>query len=145
MDYGVDPEGTEDGEPHTVRVDVVEVAALNREDRASLRCVPADDGRCEQEDVEEGTLVFRWRPGTEEEEPGSYSWMLVRAEELVLVAYEGSGQFSEDPRGLELPIESDDLRAAALDPAMGLRTTADALAAGEELENYEGEEEPDPA
>ena len=143
VDYGVDPEGTEDGEARTVRVDIAEVAAFTDEDRHWWRCRPAHEaGGCEEEAVEGGRLLYRWWPGTEEEESGSYAWIVVRDDEVVVVAYEGSDLYDEDPRGLDLPVQPGDLRAAALDPAMGLRTTSEAHAAGAALDSYDGVEEP---
>lgn len=142
VDYGVNPEGTESGESHTVRVEVAALAAFDAEDRRWFECRPEDDGRCEQEDVDGGTLLYRWRPGHPEEEPGAYSWTVVRDDEVVTVSYEGSGLFEEDPRLLDVAVELDDLRAAALDPATSLRTTTAAWQAGEFLDHYEGVEEP---
>jgi hypothetical protein len=142
VDYGVDPEGTESGATSTVLIDVTDLAAFDREERAWLECRPDDEGRCEQSEVDGGTLLFRWRPGTEEEEGGAYYWTLVRADEVVQVAYEQSDLFDQDPRELGLSPQPDELRAAALDPAMGLRTTSEAWEAGKELDHYEGVEEP---
>ena len=142
VDYGVDPEGSESGETRTVRVDVAELAAFDREDRRWFECRPNDEGRCEEEAVDGGTLLFRWRPGTEEEEGGGYNWTLVREDEVVQVAFEQSGLFEVDPRDLELSPQPEDLRSAALDPAMSLRTTSEAWQSGEELDNYDGMEEP---
>ena len=143
VDYGVDPEGTEDGETRTVRVDVAEVAAFRGEDRAWLRCRPAvEDRRCEESSVADGRLLYRWWPGTEDEEAGSYAWMLVRDHEVVRVSYEGSDLFEDDPRRLDLGVEPGDLRAAALDPTMSLRTTPEAWEDGAALAHYDGEEEP---
>jgi hypothetical protein len=136
----VDPEGSEDGASHTVRVDVADLAAFDTEDRRWFACRPDDDGRCEQSRAAGGTLLYRWRPGTEEEEGGAYYWLFVKADEVVQVAYEQSDLFAADPRELALPVESGDLRAAALDPAMSLRTTTDAWRRGEELDNYDGAE-----
>ncbi len=137
----MDPEGTESGESRTVRVDVADVEAFDREDRRWFACRPDDEGRCEEEAVDGGTLLFRWRPGTEEEEGGGYYWTLVRKDEVVQVAFEQSALFEEDPRGLDLSPQPEDLRSAVLDPAMSLRTTAEAWQSGEELENYDGMEE----
>jgi hypothetical protein len=78
----------------------------------------------------------------EEEDPGSYSWTVVHESEVVTVSYEGSGLFESDPRDMGLAIDPSDLRAAALDPAMSLRTTPASLDAGRDLDHYEGVEEP---
>ncbi len=143
VDYGVDPEGSENGETRTVRVDVAEVAAFRGEDLQWLRCRPAaEDQRCEERTVADGRLLYRWWPGTEDEEAGSYAWMLVRDHEVVRVSYEGTDLFEEDPRRLDLAVEPGDLRAAALDPAMSLRTTPEAWEDGAALDHYEGDEEP---
>lgn len=140
VDYGVDPEGTESGESRTVRVDVAALSAYDREERRWFECRPEDDGRCEQSEVDGGTLLFRWRPGMEEEEGGGYYWTLVRDDEVVQVAYEESDLFDSDPRRLGLVVDPEDLRAAALDPAMSLRTTPEAWRSGAELDHYEGVE-----
>ena len=78
----------------------------------------------------------------EEEEGGSFGWTVVREDEVVQVAYDESALFDRDPRELDLVIEPSDLREAALDPAMSLRTTTAFAAAGRELDNYEGVESP---
>ena len=140
VDYGVDPEGAESGESRTVRVDVAAMEAFDREDRQWFECRPDDEGRCEEEAVDGGTLLFRWRPGTEEEEGGGYYWTLVRDDEVVQVAFEQSGLFDEDPRELDLSPQPEDLRSAALDPAMSLRTTTEAWRSGEALDHYDGME-----
>jgi hypothetical protein len=140
VDYGVNPEGTEDGVSRTVRIDVADLVAYSRQDRKWFECRPEDEGRCESEDVEGGTLLFRWWPGAEEEEGGAYYWTFIRADEVVQVAYEESGLFKSDPRQLGLAVDPDDLRAAALDPAMSLRTTPEAWRSGKELDHYEGVE-----
>ncbi len=141
VDYGVDPEGSEDGETRTVRTRVADLAAYTSTDRRWLRC--RDDevpGTCQEEAVDGGRLLYRWSRGVEEEEAGGYSWTVVREDEVVVVSYEGSGLLDEDPRGLDLPLDPDDLRAAALDPAMSLRTTAAAWQAGAGLDDYHGME-----
>lgn len=140
VDYGVDPEGTEDGKSHTVRVDVTERAAYSGEDEAWLRCRPVrEQGRCEESRTPDGRmLLYRWSRGYEEEEGGTFSWTVVGEEEVVRVGYDDTDLFETDPRGLDLPVDSEDLRAAALDPAMSLRTSSDAYAAGEALDHYVG-------
>ena len=142
VDYGVDPEGTENGSSHTVHVDVMRKRAF-LEDRRWLRCRPGEErGGCEDSTVDGARLVYRWSPGMEEEEGGSYAWTVVRQGEVVRVGYDESALFRRDPRELDLVIDPADLRAAALDPAMSLRTTPAFLAAGRELDNYEGVESP---
>lgn len=113
-------------------MDVTNLAAYDREDRRWFACRPDDDGRCEAEEVEGGTLLYRWRPGAEE--GGGYYWTLIREDEVVQVAFEQSGLLGSDPRRLDLSVQPEDLRAAALDPAMGLRTTAAAWEAGGALD-----------
>lgn len=143
VDYGVDPEGSEDGTSHTVHVEVADVAAFSAEDREWWHCRPAqEEGRCEEEQVDGTTLLYRWWPGYEEEEGGSYAWIVVREDEVVAVSYDESDLFDEDPRGLHLTVDPDDLRSVALDPAMSLRTSPEAAAAGQELDHYEGVEAP---
>lgn len=145
VDYGVDPEGTEDGETHTVRVEVATAEAFS-EEAGWLGCraeeleeVPV---RCSEEESTRGTLVFRWDPGGEED-PAYYSWTLFGGPEVVIVAYDGSGTFAGDPRDLGLPVEAEQLRLAALDPAMSLRTTPEMHEAGQGL-TYDGMEEAPP-
>lgn len=142
VDYGVDPEGSEDGSSHTVHVEVTSAAAFSAEDRKWWRCRPArEEGHCEEAQVDGATLLYRWRPGYEEEEGGYYAWIRVEETQVVVVSYDESDLFDADPRTLDLVVDPDDLRAAALDPAMSLRTTAAAVAAGEELDSYEGVEQ----
>jgi hypothetical protein len=142
VDYGVDPEGTENGSSHTVRVDVREMSGSSADDRRWLRCRPAHEEGCEESSVDGARLLYRWRPGMEEEEGGYYSWTVVRKDEVVQVAYEESDLFDRDPRELDLTVEPPDLREAALDPAMSLRTTPAFDAAGRDLHHYEGVESP---
>ena len=141
VDYGVDPEGTESGETRTVRVDVASVDAFSREDRRWFDCRAEEGAHCESTKVEGGTLLYRWSPGAEED-PARLSWTVVRSDEVVSVAYDGSQMYDDDPRNLDLPVDPDDLRAAALDPAMSLRTTVDAWEQGDALDNYDGMEKP---
>ncbi len=140
VDYGVDPEGSEDGESHTVRVRVADTDAFSEEELGFARCQPEDQGRCEEEQVDGDTVVYRWDPGYPEEEPGSLGWTVVRPDELVFLTYQPSGLFDVDPRTLDLRLDWQDLRAAAIDPAMSLRTTPAAFQAGEALDDYEGME-----
>ena len=142
VDYGVNPEGSEDGETRTVRIEVADREVFAGEGEQWLRCRPVvEEGRCEESEAPDGRLVlYRWYPGAEEEEPGSYSWTVVAEDEVARVAYDGSGLYDEDPRGLDLDVEPDDLRAAAVDPAMSLRTTPEAWEAGAALDSYEGVE-----
>ena len=143
VDYGVDPEGTESGSSHTVRVEVMAKSGFSADDRRWLRCRPGhEEGGCEETSVDGVRLLYRWRPGMEEEEGGYYAWIVVRKDEVVQVGYDESGLFESDPRDMELAVDPSDLRAAALDPAMSLRTTPAFLAAGRDLDHYEGVEEP---
>ena len=141
VDYGVDPEGTESGETRTVRVDVASLDAFSGEDRRWFECQADEGDRCESTEVEGGTLLYRWSPGAEED-PATLSWTVIRDDEVVTVAYDGSQMYDDDPRNLDLPVDSDDLRAAALDPAMSLRTTLGAWEQGADLDSYEGMESP---
>jgi hypothetical protein len=142
VDYGVDPEGTESGSSHTVHVEVMEQRAFLA-DRRWLRCRPRlEEGGCEESSVDGARLLYRWRPGMEEEEGGSYSWTVVRKDEVVQVGYDESALFDRDPREIDLVVEPADLREAALDPAMSLRTTTAFDAAGRKLDSYEGVESP---
>ena len=143
VDYGADPEGAGGGASHTVHVHVTERSGISADDRRWLRCRPGhEEGGCEEMSVEGGRLLYRWRPGMEEEEGGHYSWTVVRRDEVVQVGYDESGLFDRDPRELALAVEPSDLREAALDPAMSLRTTPAFLAAGRDLGHYEGVETP---
>ena len=142
VDYGEDPEGGGEGETRTVRVTVASKDAYSdAELERWFRCAAGDGDRCGEEQVDGDTVLYRWYPGIEEEEAGSFGWTVVRDDEIVNVTYEPSGYYDEDPRGLDVPIDPVDLRAAALDPAMSLRTTTEALENGAALDNYEGVEE----
>jgi hypothetical protein len=143
VDYGADPEGTGGGATHTVHATVMDLEGLSADDRRWLRCRPArEEGGCEETSVDGVRLLYRWRPGMAEEEGGAYSWTVVRADEVVRVSYDASRLFPRDPRELDLPLSSSDLRAAALDDAMSLRTTPAFLRAGRDLAHYEGVEAP---
>ncbi len=143
VDYGVDPEGTESGETATVRVSVADLTAYDERDRLWFGCRPRhESGGCEESETADGRiLLYRWSPGYFESEAGGYSWMVVGPDEVVTVAFEGSGLYDSDPRKLDLPVDPDALRKAALDPALSLRTSPSAYAAGEELDSYDGVEE----
>jgi hypothetical protein len=141
VDYGEDPEGGGPGPTRTVRVDVSSTEAFEERDRSWFRCRPRlESGGCEEQEIDGTTVLYRWFPGTPEEEGGSYSWLVVRDDEVVTVAYDRSGLFRSDPRRLDLLVEPEDLRAAAVDTAMSLRTTPEAYAAGADLDSYEGVE-----
>jgi hypothetical protein len=140
VDYGVDPEGSEDGEVRSVRITVSDRAVYTGENAGWLHCRQHEVGGCVESTDGEDTVLYRWYPGAYEEEPGSAGWIVVRPDEVVRVGFEGSDYYDEDPRNLELGIDLDDLRAAAVDPAMSLRTTQDAWEAGAALDSYVGVE-----
>jgi hypothetical protein len=141
VDYGVDPEGSEDGETRTVRIAVADRAVYAGEAEAWLHCRRVEKDRCEESTEGDATVLYRWYPGVEEEEPGSAGFMVVRPDEVVRVFFEGTDYYDEDPRGLDLGLDLDDLRAAAVDPAMSLRTSQEAWEAGAALDSYTGVEE----
>ncbi|MFL6022962.1 MAG: hypothetical protein ACJ72O_06445 [Marmoricola sp.] len=138
VDYGVNPEGGEPGETITVRATVSDITSFSAKDLAAFGCASDEPDKCEAHDVDGVKLLYRWYHGAEEEEPGNYTWTAVRKNEVVRVEYEPSGYFDVDPRTLDLPLDPEDLRAIALDPAMSLRTTTDAVEAGRALGNYDG-------
>jgi hypothetical protein len=91
--------------PSLGRVDVSSLEVFDREDRAWFRCRPRlEAGGCEEQEVDGTDVLYRWSPGMEEE-GGSYSWQVARDNEVVRVAYEASGLFDADPRGLDLRID----------------------------------------
>ena len=137
----MDPEGSESGETRTVRIVVSDRAVFRGEDEAWLHCRPRlEEGRCEESTEGDATVLYRWYPGAFEEEPGSAGWIVVRPDEVVRVTYESTDYYEEDPRSLDLGVDLDDLRAAAVDPDMSLRTSPEAWEAGAALDHYDGEE-----
>jgi hypothetical protein len=141
VDYGADPEGTGGGEVRSVRIVVRDRDGLTVHERPWLRCRPAHEvGGCEESTDGDATVLYRWFPGYEEEEAGSAGWTVVRPDEVVQVIYEGDDYYEEDPRLLDLGLDLEELREAAVDPAMSLRTTTEAWEAGQELDHYEGVE-----
>jgi predicted small secreted protein len=140
VDYGEDPEGGGAGETRTVRVFVADTDGYTKDELAAIECTRLPRDRCEQSTVDGARVVYTWDPGVHEEEPGSFGWTVVRDDEVVHVGYEPSGYYTKDPRTQALWFDPDDLRAAALDPAMSLRTTTAAYDAGQALEDYEGVE-----
>ena len=141
VDYGEDPEGGGAGETRTFRVTATDKKAYSAEElRRWFRCHADDAGGCEEEEVDGARMLYRWYPGAYEEEAGNFGWTVVRDDEVVTVLYEPSGYYKKDPRTLDLWFDPADLRAAALDPAMGLRTTTAAYDAGQALDGYGGED-----
>jgi len=97
---------------------------------------------CDRLQTGEGEVVLRWEPYMPEEDPG-----------IVAVARQAQGEWHQayyagqvidrDPREIgSLPVSVDDMVAIITDPRFGLRTTADAVAAGEELQIAGEDSEP---
>ena len=86
-------------------------------------------------DVEGAVLQLRWDTGAPEQEPGVVGVMLQRADEYAYVLQSGP-MISRDPRELDLPVSIEDMVAVAEDAWMRLDTSAEAVRAGEDLEDW---------
>lgn len=143
VDYGVDPEGTEEGETLTVVASLARQDELPQRDRQWLSCVPEDRsfGGCENLPAEGGTFFFAWYDGQPEEDPGGASYIHVHDGIVVRVSL--SGPFIDgDPRGQALGVDFDQLREVALDPRLTFEMDGATLEAGRALDNYRGAEAP---
>ena len=94
-------------------------------------------------DVEGARLLLRWDELVPEEDPGSVMVMLLRDDEYSFVQQSGPS-ITGDPRDLDLPESVEGLVAVVEDPRLRLQTTPDAVAAGRDLADWEGED-PEPA
>lgn len=121
----------------SVRV-MVEPADPVREDPCdvSIECIElkADDGT---------PMTLGWQALEPEEDPGVVWVWLRRGDDEIRVSVSGSEVTEEDPREQDLGVPAEDLIAAAGDPLLRLRTSPEAVAAGKELDDWEGGE-PDP-
>lgn len=99
---------------------------------------------CDRWDTEQGRVVLSWVPHMPEEDPGLVT-VALQAQGEWRMAHLASGVLIDgDPRGIEeLPVSVDQMTAIVTDPRFSLRTTAEAVRAGEELDvaGEEGEAE----
>lgn len=98
-------------------------------------CRDYHDGCVELDD--DTTLV--WQEKVPEEDPGSVMVIRQSAGEMATVHYAGAG-IGGDPREQDLPIPVEDLADVATDPWLTLRTSPDAVAEGNELEDWESDD-----
>lgn len=94
-------------------------------------------------EVEGATLELHWDVGDPEQEPGVVGVLLQRADEYTYL-YQGGPLVTGDPRDLDLSVTVDDMVAIAEDPWLRLRTSPEAIKAGEDLDDWDGPEPPDP-
>lgn len=120
------------------------------DDTVQLMIQPSEGGVGDMCDVADGCVELKaddgtpmtlgWQALEPEEDPGTVWIWLRRGDDEIRVSVSGREVTEEDPREQDLGIPADDLIAAAGDPLLRLRTSPDAIAAGEELEDWEGGE-----
>lgn len=123
------------------------------DDTVQLMIQPAEGGLGDMCDVADGCVELKAEDGTPmtlgwqalepEEDPGTVWVWLRRGDDEIRVSLSGREVTEEDPREQDLGIPAEDLIAAAGDPLLRLQTSPEAVAAGEELDDWEGGE-PDP-
>ncbi|WP_109506478.1 hypothetical protein [Nocardioides speluncae] len=120
----------------------VQIMIEPAEGEADDMCEVAVD--CIEVKAEDGTpMTLGWQAAEPEEDPGVVWVRVRRGDDEIRVSESGSVLTEEDPREQTLVVAAEDLIAAAGDPLLRLRTSPDAVAAGEELDDWEGGE-PDP-
>lgn len=101
------------------------------------------EGRCESRTVADGTLVLSWELAEPEEDPGLVDVSLQREDgEVVRVAWFGD-TITGDPRDQPLAVSLEAMEAVAQDSRLSLTTTAEVVALGAALDDWDGGE-PDP-
>lgn len=101
------------------------------------------DSGCVELKADDGSpMILAWQKVAPEEDPGYVAIAVDHKGEWTSVGYSGP-EITGDPRKLDLPISVETLTAVAQDPRLRLRTSPSAVAAGEELDDWEGGE-PDP-
>ncbi|MFT4008806.1 MAG: hypothetical protein QM655_02065 [Nocardioidaceae bacterium] len=144
VDYGVDPEGTENGRALTVRLRLSRLSDLSAKERERLTCQPEQQerGGCDDEKTDGGTLVYAWEREAPEEEPGYASYTFVHDDEIAFAQVESS-EIKTDPRSAtHFPLDLDQLRAIVLDPDFTFAMNHDTVAAGKQIPSYTGPESP---
>jgi hypothetical protein len=102
-----------------------------REVECEERCAELDT------DMEGARLTLHWDLEAPEEDPGVVAVVLQREDEYAYVVQAGA-TITDDPRELDLEVSVDDMVAVAEDPWLRLRTSPDAVEAGEDLEEWDG-------
>lgn len=120
--------------------DLVQIFISDKEKaRASCGKQPG----CVELKADDGSpMILTWDEVEPEEDPGYVSVTVDHEGEWTHVGYSGP-EITGDPRKLKLPISVETLTAVAQDPRLRLRTSPAVVAAGEELDDWDGGE-PDP-
>ncbi|GAA1476178.1 hypothetical protein GCM10009623_06240 [Nocardioides aestuarii] len=105
-------------------------------------CVHAECAELDT-DVAGARLVLRWEELVPEEDPGVVMVVMLRDDEYSFALQAGPA-ITDDPRQLDLPESVEDMVAVVEDPRLRLETTADAVTAGGDLADWEGED-PEPS
>lgn len=100
---------------------------------------------CEELKADDGSPMFlRWQELQPAEDPGVVDVVLDRGDERVRVELHGPEDILGDPREMDLPVWVDEALEIAQDPRLRLRTSPEAVQAGERLDKWT-EDEGNPA
>lgn len=106
-------------------------------------CPKLYDGCVEMEADDGSPMFLRWQELEPEEDPGVVDVVLDRGDERVRVGL-GNQEILGDPREMDLPVWVDQALEIAQDPRLRLRTSPEAVEAGERLDKWT-EDEGNPA
>ena len=104
-----------------------------REQPCEERCVELGT------DVEAASLTMHWDEVVPEEDPGIVAVVLQREGEYAYV-YQSGPTITKDPRELDLAISVDEMVGLAEDAWLRLKTSPDAVDAGQEVEDWESDD-----
>ncbi|WP_109506479.1 hypothetical protein [Nocardioides speluncae] len=127
------------GEQDDVSLDVLVSPRVDEEP-----CPQPYDG-CEELKADDGSPMFlRWQELEPEEDPGVVDVVLDRGDERVRIELHGQEEILGDPREMDLSVWVDQALEIAQDPRLRLRTSQEAVDAGERLDRWD-EDEGNPA
>lgn len=106
-------------------------------------CTKFHDGCVEMEADDGSPMFLRWGELQIDEDPGVVDVVLDRGDERVWIGL-GGPEILGDPRELDLPVWVDEALEIAQDPRLRLRTSPEAVEAGERLDKWT-EDEGNPA
>jgi hypothetical protein len=92
------------------------------------------DGCVNQETADGEPMRITWQEAVPEEDPGYVDVVVLRDDQVVMVAMHGT-EVTGDPRDGGLPFDFDILPDIATDPEVGLRTSADMVEAGDAIDD----------
>ncbi|WP_193607706.1 hypothetical protein [Nocardioides lijunqiniae] len=123
--------------------EVLEVRVFKPDPELDVDCAEraAQDG-CVSRSVEVGTLTVAWDELVPNEDPGRVTVELAADDRLVYAIYSGT-PIAGDPRTQELSVPVSTLEAIVLDDRLAFRTTREIVAAGESIEDWGVEKNPD--